>query len=99
MECVADKVQCLGCDAEFDYNPWMRDKSSGCEHLANGGTRRLVRPTFLATGLIMGASRPAWADADMEIRKQTAGYVEEHQMTDEYATNLVSQILHWANNK
>lgn len=97
MECVAEKVKCMGCEADFDYQPWMRNKATGCEHLAKGGARRLVNPTFLATGLILGGAKPAWADADVEVRKQTAAYVEEHEMTEDYASNLVSQILHWAN--
>lgn len=104
MEAVAEQIQCMGCDAEFDYGTWMRDKSSGCEHLTKGGTRRLVRPTFLATGIILGASRPAWADADVEVRKESAKLAEmnhlyEGNMTREAAEMLVGQILNWANSR
>lgn len=102
MECVAEQVQCLGCDAQFDYGTWMRNKASGCEHLTNGGSRRLVRPTFLATGIILGAARPAWGDADVEVRKTSAKLAEmnhlyEGNMTREDAENLVAQVLTWAN--
>jgi hypothetical protein len=105
MECVAEQVQCLdGCGEAFDYQEWMRNKASGCEHLLRGGMRRMVRPTFLATGLIFGASRPAWADADVEVRKESAKMAEEKHlfegnMTRAEAENLVMQVLHWANRK
>ncbi len=102
MECVADKIKCMGCEEEFEYAGWMRDKSSGCDHLTKGGTRRLVNPTFLATGIILGSARPAWGDADVEVRKVTANLVDESEMTAgnmerDFAMNLVDQILHWAN--
>jgi hypothetical protein len=105
METVAEQVKCLGgCDAEFDYGPWMRNKASGCEHLANGGARRLVRPTFLASGLILGAKRPAWSDADVEVRRESAKIADlEHlydgNMTKEFAESLVAQVLTWAAEK
>lgn len=104
MECVGEQIQCVGCDSSFDYGTWMRNKSSGCEHLTKGGVRRIVRPTFLATGLIFGAARPAWGDADVELRKESAKLAEmnhlyEGSMTRDCAESMVAQILTWANSR
>jgi hypothetical protein len=106
MECVAEQVQCLdGCGEAFDYQTWMRNKSSACEHLAKpGAMRRMVRPTFLASGIILGASRPGWAEADVEVRKESAKIADlEHlydgNMTKEFAESLVAQVLTWAAEK
>ncbi len=106
MECVAEQVQCLdGCGEAFDYQGWMRNKSSACEHLSKpGAMRRMVRPTFLASGIILGASRPGWADADVEVRKESAKIADlEHlydgNMTKEFAESLVAQVLTWAAEK
>jgi hypothetical protein len=102
METVAEHVQCLGCEEKFDYGTYMRDKTKACEHIVNGGVRRLVNPTFLATGLILGSSRPAWSDADVELRRDSAKIAEdnhmaENNMSQEFAENLVGQVLAWAN--
>lgn len=105
MECTAEKVQCVdGCGGEFDYIPFMRDRSSACSHLASGGVRRLVNPTFLGVGLIFGKASPGWADATAEVVKEAAQLAEESElihgiMTKEDAENLVMSVLQWANSR
>lgn len=103
MECVAEEVECLSaCGARFPYMTWMTERSKVCAHLQRGGTRRMVNPTFLGSGLIFGHTKPGWTDANVEIVREAAQIAEENElasgnMTREDAEALVSQILSWAN--
>jgi hypothetical protein len=92
MEAVAEKVECVsGCGEQYDYAAWKRDPATGCDHLARGGTRRLVNPTFIGTGLIYAPFRPAWADA-------SASWIQENASANisDSLINVVAQITEWA---
>ncbi len=99
MECVAEKVSCIeGCGSEFDYMSFMRDKSSACSHLAGGGVRRMINPTFLGVGLIFGGVKPGWKDANAEVLREAARQSEEAEgFRRDEAEMLIQNILNWAN--
>lgn len=105
MEMCADRVKCAsGCDSEFDYVEWKRNKAIGCEHLLRGGIKQYVNPTFLASGLILNGTAPGWQGASIEVLRQTAQIAEENElytgnMTRNDAETLVSSILSWANDR
>lgn len=103
MEAVAEQIQCVGhCEELFDYQTFMKDKSSACEALGKGGVRRLVNPTFLATGILFGGVMPGWSDAKVETVKAAAeiaetNHLETGTMSREEAESLVQNVLRWAN--
>lgn len=78
MECISEKVQCVGegaCGAEVAYTGYL--SGQGCSHMQErSAVRRFVDPTFLGGAVIVPPVRPGWADADASILTQAASLAE-----------------------
>lgn len=102
MECISREVSCLGaddCQHTMSYRDYMLDQDSRCEHMKDGGTRRLIDPIFQGVGIIVPPVRPGWALADARVTAAESEQLVERQAAafvgtaDEDAVVVASHLL------
>ncbi len=77
MACVSDDTH-EGCGQSYDYVTAMTQPGKVCEHIAGRtSARRIVDPTFLGGAVIVPPSQPGWADANLEVMRQSAALAEQ----------------------
>lgn len=98
MEAIPEQVQCGNCAAVFAF-----EDDAVCAHLLDHtAVRRLINPTFVGAGIILGGAEPAWPDATASVVSACTAEVEHatlgltRTMSQKDAESLVKQILVWS---
>jgi hypothetical protein len=100
MECVAERVGCGECGAEFPYLQTVAAKDTVCVHIRErSATRRFINPSFLGAGTIVAPVEPGWDSAHVAIMPTASRLAEaasagapESMSTSEFE-HLVAAVL------
>lgn len=104
MECISERVQCTGptgCGQIMPYREAALRTDKACVHVReHSSQRRMVNPLFMGAAVIVPPKTPAWADADLRVRKAGEELLETADLkalnlAESQAAGMVSTIMDW----
>ena len=102
MECVAEKIECVGpngCGRLMPYEVAVRRTPEACDHIRERSShRRFVNPMFMGAGLIVPPAEPGWANAHLDIVRDASHLAEAAAFGEGDDPMIAARILDFVRN-